>query len=130
MPAGDIEVPPPGNATYITEGVMFNQMAREWRCKWSDGTGNMTLPLCQKALMEVAAPVLQYVPGAQVQRIVSEERRDFKVIVKCTVNDFDLWKQTGFSPELEFLEALQSIPGVSEVESQTYTIAPVCSVGR
>mmetsp|Transcript_58794 Transcript_58794/g.131515 ORF Transcript_58794/g.131515 Transcript_58794/m.131515 type:complete len:129 (-) Transcript_58794:39-425(-) len=126
----DIEVQPPGNATLLTEGVIFNQMAREWRCKWSDGSGNISLSLCQRALMDVAVPALQYVPGAQVQRIISEERQDFKVIVKCAVSDFDLWKQAGFSPENEFLEALESIPGVSEVASQTYTIAPVCNVGR
>mmetsp|Transcript_6419 Transcript_6419/g.14042 ORF Transcript_6419/g.14042 Transcript_6419/m.14042 type:complete len:129 (-) Transcript_6419:151-537(-) len=119
-----------GTATYITEGVMFNQMAREWRCKWTESDSNMPLQLCQKALMEVAVPALSYVPGAQVQRIVCSERKDFKVIVKCSVNDFDIWKKTGFSPEVDFLETLEAIPGVSEVESQTYTIAPIFGAGR
>lgn len=30
-----------------------------------------------------------------------------------------------FAPEEEFLKAVKSIPGVSQVETQTYTIMPV-----
>ena len=30
-----------------------------------------------------------------------------------------------FSPEAEFLSAVKAIPGVSQVETQTYTLMPV-----
>merc|ERR1719231_2215799 len=39
--------------------------------------------------------------------------------------DFPKWEENKFAPEAEFLETIKKIPGVTAVETQTYTIMPV-----
>ena len=38
---------------------------------------------------------------------------------------FSAWEAQEFAPEKEFLEHLRAIPGITVVETQTYTIMPV-----
>ena len=116
----------PSCAAYFADTIMFNTLAREWRCKWSDDSDKKSLVLCQKALEEMAIPELRFLNGLSgVQRVVCGGNKDFKVIVKLSLDAFEDWKQTGFHPEPSFLAALMDIEGVTEVEAQTYTIMPV-----
>merc|ERR1719401_3353819 len=74
---------PPRHSMKLCEGVSFNSVAREWRCKWSEGDNKKSLTECQRVLMEVAVPKLKYVHGVlSLQRVVCGECKDFKIIVK------------------------------------------------
>lgn len=63
----------------ITEGVDFDTVAREWRCKWSPDDDKKSLQELQQALEE-AAPELKKLDGVKVQRIVCGGCMDFKVV--------------------------------------------------
>ena len=58
----------------------------------------------------------------KVQRIVCGGCLDFKVIIALDAPAFGAWAETKFAPEEEFLAAITAIPGVSVVETQTYTL--------
>lgn len=38
---------------------------------------------------------------------------------------YDAWAAADFKPEPEFIETLKDIPGITKVETQTYTIMPM-----
>ena len=50
---------------------------------------------------------------------------DFKVITSLTSDQFGDWEKAEFKPEEDFLAKLKAIDGVTEVETQTYTIMPM-----
>merc|ERR1719482_2522473 len=50
---------------------------------------------------------------------------DFKVVTSVKADKFPKWEEDKFAPEEDFLAALKAIPGVSAVETQTYTVAPM-----
>jgi len=105
--------------------VTFENVAREWRCKWTAGAGNTSLMAAQAAL-EKALPVLSALEGvASVQRVVCGGCHDFKVVTKLPQKNFEAWEQAKFEPEEEFLATLRGISGVSAVETQTYTLEEV-----
>lgn len=54
----------------ITEGVEFDTIAREWRCKWSADDDKKSLAEAQKLLMSVLADVKAIDGVKGVQRIV------------------------------------------------------------
>lgn len=110
----------------IAEGVEFDTIAREWRCKWSGDDDKASLVAAQKALVEVL-PTLKQVSGVEkVERIVCGGCLDFKVITRLPAGEaFSAWEAQQFAPEQAFLDKLRSIPGISVVETQTYTIMPV-----
>ena len=111
--------------TKITEGVEFDTVAREWRCKWSPDDDKKSLQELQKALAE-AIPDIKKVDGVKgVQRVVCGGCMDFKVIVSLPEEKFGAWEESKFAPEESFLEAIKKIDGVSVVETQTYTLMPV-----
>lgn len=63
----------------ITEGVSFDTVAREWRCKWSPDGDKASLAAAQVALNDILAEV-KAVPGVKdVQRVVCGGCLDFKV---------------------------------------------------
>lgn len=64
----------------ITEGVEFDTIAREWRCKWSPDNDKHSLQELQAALVE-AAPEIKNLEGVKVQRIVCGGCMDFKVVI-------------------------------------------------
>jgi hypothetical protein len=41
--------------------------------------------------------------------------------LKVPLDDFGPWEESGHAPEVEFLEKLKAIDGVSQVETQTIT---------
>lgn len=71
-------------------------------------------------------PELSSLEGVQsVQRMVCGGCLDFKVVTKLTQKAFGDWEKAGFEPEAAFLEKLKEIPGVSTIETQTYTLEEV-----
>jgi predicted TPR repeat methyltransferase len=101
-------------------GVLFNRVAREWRCKWSDDNNDASLVAAQKVL-DAYLPALTARTGARVQRVVCGGCKDFKVVTSVPADDFGVWMDEDFSPEDKFLEELKKIEGISQVETQMYT---------
>lgn len=109
----------------ITEGVEFDTVAREWRCKWSPDDDKKSLQEAQKVLDEHLKEI-KAVDGVKgVQRVVCGECMDFKVIVSLPAPKFGEWEKETFAPEVAFLAKLTAISGVSLVEAQTYTLMPL-----
>jgi hypothetical protein len=112
--------------TKITEGVEFDTIAREWRCKWSADHDKQSLADAQKLLNSIL-PDVKAVDGVQsVQRVVCGGCLDFKVVTSLHPPEkFKAWEAASFSPEADFLEKLRAIDGISVVETQTYTLMPM-----
>ena len=112
--------------TKITEGVEFDTIAREWRCKWSADNDKASLAEAQKLLTSIL-PAVKAVDGVKsVQRVVCGGCLDFKVITSLPTEKFKEWEaSTSFAPEADFLAKLQAIDGISVVETQTYTLMPM-----
>lgn len=109
----------------ITPGVQFNTIAREWRLKWSEDSDKKSLQSVQQTLT-IFENELKSIPGMKsVQRIVCGGCLDFKVIVALDAAEFGNWEGKKFAPEENFLNAVKAIEGVTQIETQTYTIMPV-----
>jgi len=63
----------------ITEGVQFDTLAREWRCKWSPDADKASLAACQTALDSIVDDVKKVDGVKSVERIVCGGCLDFKV---------------------------------------------------
>lgn len=109
----------------LAEGVEFDTICREWRCKWSLDGDKASLVACQMALESVAEDLYQVDGVKAVERVVCGECLDFKVITSVSAEKFDEWKKSKFDPEEDFFEMLRAIGGVSQIETQTYTKMPV-----
>ena len=109
----------------ITEGVEFDTVAREWRCKWSADNDKKSLQDAQKALESVLGEVKKVDGVKDVQRVVCGGCLDFKVITSLPADKFGAWEEMKFAPEEDFLSKLKSIDGVSTVETQTFTLMPM-----
>ncbi|CAE7505025.1 unnamed protein product [Symbiodinium natans] len=109
----------------ITEKVSFDNIAREWRCKWSADNDKASLDEAQGALDSVLADVKSVDGVKSVQRVVCGGCLDFKVVVKLPADKFGDWENAGFAPEEAFLDKLKAIDGISTVETQTYTLEEV-----
>lgn len=107
----------------IASGVEFEHIAREWRCKWSSDGGGASIIGVQEFLDQLLGVILAFCPNAEVQRIVCGYHQDFKVITIVPHDEYKAWEDVKFSPEEKFLESIKSSYGVSQVETQTYTIA-------
>ena len=106
----------------FAEGVEFDAIAREWRCKWSADSDKASLVEAQKALAGVLDE-LKAVDGVkEVQRVVCGGCLDFKVITSLSADKFGAWEAAEFAPEHEFLTKLKGIDGISVVETQNYTL--------
>jgi hypothetical protein len=60
-----------------------------------------------------------------VQRIVCGGCLDYKVIIALSAEHFGPWSEIKFEPEEKFLEAVRDVPGISTIETQTYTLMDV-----
>lgn len=109
----------------ITDGVEFDTIAREWRCKWSADDDKKSLREAQKALNEVLSDVKKIDGVKQVQRIVCGGCLDFKVITSLPADKFPAWEEKKFEPEESFLKKLKEIDGITVVETQTFTLMPM-----
>ena len=112
------------NMINIAEGVDFDTIAREWRCKWSADDDKASLVAAQAALNEVIADVKGVDGVKDVSRVVCGGCLDFKVVTSLDADSFGKWEEAGFAPESAFLEKLNAIDGISVVETQTYTLMP------
>ena len=104
----------------ITSNVSFNNVSREWRCKWSEDNDKKSLSDLQ-TLLETHLPALKAM-GAKVQRVVCGGCHDFKVIICLPAEKYGEFEASNFGPEAQFLEAMKAIEGVSTVETQTFTL--------
>lgn len=126
MPAWEApSAPPKPAATQLTDNVSFDTVAREWRFKWSEDEEKLSLTQAQELLDTLIGDV-QKVDGVQsVQRVVCGGCHDFKVVVSVAADKFGAWESAKFAPEEQFLDAAGKISGLSQIETQTYTIASV-----
>ena len=109
----------------IAEGVEFNTIAREWRFKFDTKNEKKSLISAQQTL-NVFKSQLQKIPGVKsIQRIVCGGCLDFKVIVALSADKYGDWEKVGHAPESEFINAIKAIDGITQLETQTYTIEPV-----
>eukprot|EP00978_Attheya_sp_CCMP212_P030808 scaffold114543_cov52-Attheya_sp.AAC.3 len=109
----------------IVDGVEFDTVAREWRCKWSADNEKASLASAQKALDSVLAEV-KAVDGVKgVQRVVCGGCLDFKVITSVEAAKFGDWESNAFAPEEKFLAQIKAIDGIETVETQTFTLMPM-----
>jgi hypothetical protein len=109
----------------IAEGVEFDKIAREWRCKWSGDNDKASLVEAQKAL-ESVLPSIKSVDGlVEVERVVCGGCLDFKVVSTLSAEKFGDWEAKEFAPESDFLKKLEGIDGISVIETQTYTKMPM-----
>ena len=109
----------------ITKSVKFDNIAREWRCKWSADNDKASLSAAQQALEDVLADLSSVEGVSSVQRVVCGGCLDFKVVTKLSASGFGEWEKAKFAPEEEFLAKLKGIKGISTVETQTYTLEEV-----
>mmetsp|Transcript_12382 Transcript_12382/g.18017 ORF Transcript_12382/g.18017 Transcript_12382/m.18017 type:complete len:161 (-) Transcript_12382:32-514(-) len=111
----------------IVEGVEFDTIAREWRCKFSS-EGNMASLVALQMALETVVDDLKEVEGVQsIERVVCGDCLDFKVITSVSADNFDAWTKQKYDPEEYFMEMLEVIDGVSEIDVSTYTKMPVMS---
>mmetsp|Transcript_11924 Transcript_11924/g.27830 ORF Transcript_11924/g.27830 Transcript_11924/m.27830 type:complete len:113 (+) Transcript_11924:87-425(+) len=109
----------------ITSNVEFDTIAREWRCKWSGDDEKKSLEAVQE-VMAKKIPELKAVAGVKgVQRVVCGGCLDYKLITAVEADKFGDFESGGFCGEAAVLEELKGIPGVSVVETQTYTLMPM-----
>jgi uncharacterized membrane protein len=109
----------------ITPNVSFDTVAREFRCKWSTDGDKASLVAAQDLLSKHAAALKAVAGVKSVQRVVCGGCLDFKIIVALDAGAFGAWEASAFAPEAELTAALKAIPGISSVETQTYTLMPV-----
>lgn len=99
----------------ITTGVDFNTIAREWRLKWSAEDDKKSLASVQQTL-SLFTGALKNIDGVKsVQRIVCGGCLDFKVVVALDASKFAAWEAANFTPETDFLAAVNAVPGESNV---------------
>ena len=105
--------------------LQFDTIAREWRLKWSADNEKKSLAAVQSELEKVKAQLSQINGVKSVQRVVCGGCLDYKVVVALEADKWGAWEAASFAPEASFLAAVNQIPGVSVVETQTYTLMPV-----
>merc|ERR1719215_289847 len=113
------------NMPTIVDGVDFDVIAREWRCKWSADNDKKSLADAQAAMTAVLEKTKAVDGCMGVQRIVCGGCLDFKVITSLPADKYGAWEEAKQAPEEEFLAALNGIEGITAVETQTYTIMPM-----
>ena len=104
--------------------VRFSHVAREWRCRFS---GNAeALAKLEATIESDALAELQAIPGVEkVQRIVCGSCHDFKIVTQLSAGAFGAWEGNAFAPEASFMAKIGEIEGVTNVETQTYTLETV-----
>mmetsp|Transcript_6368 Transcript_6368/g.13770 ORF Transcript_6368/g.13770 Transcript_6368/m.13770 type:complete len:113 (-) Transcript_6368:59-397(-) len=101
------------------------RLSREWRCKWSTDANKASLVAAQKAIAELLCKVKAVDGVKDVQRVVCGGCLDFKIIISLSADKFGAWEEAAFAPEADFLAKLKSIDGVTQVETQTFTLMPL-----
>jgi len=47
---------------------------------------------------------------------------DFKAMISVSASKFGSWAESNFEPQERFLDEINSIEGITNVETQTYTL--------
>ena len=106
----------------ITDNVIFDTIAREWRCKWSEDEDKKSLSEAQKVIEETL-PKIKALDGLKsVQRVVCGDCKDLKLIIAFSADKFDKLAEADL--EDAFLEAWKAA-GVTTIETQTVTLMPM-----
>merc|ERR1719296_84436 len=113
------------NMVEIAEGVEFDTVAREWRCKWTPDGDKASLVAAQEALKAVVSELKGLEGVKRVDRVVCGGCLDFKVVTSLEADKFGNWEENKFAPEEDFVSMLKAIDGVSQIETQTYTLMPI-----
>lgn len=114
-----VRVPALKDTVTIVDGVSFDTVAREWRCKWDAENDKSSLVELQKVL-DKFLPEIKEVDGVtNVERIVCGGCLDFKVITSLSEDKFGDWEGKDFAPESAFVEEMKAIDGVTLVETQS-----------
>merc|ERR1712100_830013 len=97
-------------------GVAFENVAREWRCKYSPGESggpgdSASLKACNDLLMEYM-PKLKALPGAEITRQVCGGCMDFKVSITQPLEEHGAFMED-LKLEEEFMAKLKEIDGTS-----------------
>merc|ERR1719331_1793810 len=105
-------------------GVEFENVAREWRCKYSPGESggpgdSASLKACNDLLTEYL-PKLKALPGASITRQVCGGCLDFKVSITQPLDDHAKFMDD-LAIEEEFMAKLKKIDGTSQHETQEIT---------
>ena len=79
------------------------------------------LVAAQKVLAEYLDKIKAVAGVKRVQRCVCGGCYDFKVVTSLDAESFGAWEGAAFAPEAEVLDKLRAIPGVTSLETQTYT---------
>ncbi|KAJ1463129.1 hypothetical protein M885DRAFT_610148 [Pelagophyceae sp. CCMP2097] len=109
--------------TFGDTGVSFDAIAREWRCKFTGAPGESASLKALQALIDAHLAEIKAIAGvASVQRVVCGGCLDFKIVVKVGLATHGDWANAAFAPEALILSKMQAIEGVSQVESQSYTL--------
>ena len=107
-------------------GVAFENVAREWRCKYSPGPSggpgdSVSLKACNDLLTEFL-PKLKELPSAEITRQVCGGCLDFKVSITQPLEEHGAWAGADYNPiEEEFMTKLKAIEGTSLHETQEIT---------
>jgi hypothetical protein len=96
-------VPHQGFSLAAMPFVKFENIAREWRFKWSTDSDNASLMQAQAQLEEVLAELSSLEGVSSVQRVVCGGCQDFKVVTKLPEKAFKDWEAQAFAPEAAFL---------------------------
>lgn len=102
--------------------MTFDTIAREWRCKWSEDNEKASLSAAQD-LVNATLPKIKAIEGTSVQRVVCGGCLDFKIITSLPADRFAKLEEENI--EEDFLTALKAIPGITNVETQTFTLMPL-----
>lgn len=109
----------------IADGVEFDTIAREWRFKWSPENDKKSLAVAQQTLVLFQSALASIDGVKSVQRIVCGGCLDFNVIIALPADKFGSWEQKGFTPESDFIAAINAVPGITSLETQTYALTQV-----
>lgn len=106
----------------ITDNVGYDIIAREWRLKWSDDEEKLSLTQVQEVVDSLKSDLGKIAGLESVQRVVCGCQKDYKLIIAVKQSQFEKWEKAQFAPEAIFVDAAKRIAGVSQVETQTYTL--------
>jgi len=119
MTLQDNDVEGMGGESTITDGVNFDCVAREIRCKFDKDKKEIAGAI-QTSVTDLLKSAT--VAKCKVYRIVCGGCGDFKIIFANAAANYEKFMSTFGEVEATFLEQLKTIPGTTSHETQTYTM--------
>ena len=53
---------------------------------------------------------------------ITDKTSIHQVVISLSAEQFGAWGETAFAPEASFMKIVESIPGLTVIETQTYTL--------